>query len=390
MPPKRYFEFDGLRGLMALWVALAHLTCWCGYGQIFAEGGAAKVWRIFTGADAAAEAFIILSGFAIATLLQREQAGYGRYMVRRVFRIYPVYIISLGLAVWMAPATGQLINHLSWSSDFYMDWQRTAQAHQDANWAGHVWAHVFLLHGMLPKLVLDGVTVTFLLPAWSIGLEEQFYLVAPLLLWLLRRSWGLLVVLGVTIAGQVLQTWWENPVNASLPHWLPFFLVGIGSSYVATWLERLEGGPPKWLNTVAFGVLIAAFFLAREPLPFLIWGVACPVALGLWKNFMPLIGRLVRWTLDNRVARWLGDISYSLYLLHWPLIIMLLVVLHHWRPDVTKAEALRFMLAVGIPMILLLSWGLHQAVEKPFMRLGRRLVSPRKEPETLTVLPTIS
>lgn len=390
MPPKRYIEFDGLRGVLALWVALAHLFCWCGYGHLAGDGKAGKLWSIFTGADAAAQCFIILSGFAIATLLRREQVGYGRYMLRRVFRIYPVYVVALFLAVWIAPATGMIINSVSWSSDYYMDWQRTAQMREEAAWGGHIWAHLLLLQGLLPKSILEGVSVTFLMPAWSIGLEEQFYLVAPLLMWLLRRSWGLVVVLLVAVAGQVLQSWWSNPVNASLPFWLPFFLVGIGSSYVAAWVEKNPEDVSKWGGAIAFSALVGAMFLARDPLPFLIWGVACPVALGAWKGFARPVGKLIAGLLQNRAAQWIGDISYSLYLVHWPLIIMLLGVLYWYKPGLPKHEVLMLMLGVGLPVMLLLSWALHVAVEKPFMRLGRRLASPAAtEEKPLPELPAV-
>ncbi|MDB6072384.1 MAG: hypothetical protein JWO89_24 [Verrucomicrobiaceae bacterium] len=388
--PRRYVEFDGLRGLLALWVGLAHLFCWCGYGRLSGDGKAGKLWSIFTGADAAAQCFIILSGFAIATLLRREHVGYGRYMLRRVFRIYPVYLVALLVAMWMAPATGLIINSVSWSGDFYMDWQRTAQASQEVAWGSHAWAHVFLIQGLLPKALLDGVSVTFLMPAWSIGLEEQFYLVAPLLMWMLRRSWGLVAVLLVAMAGQIFQSWWSNPVNASLPFWLPFFLVGIGSSHVAHWVEKNQEDVSKWGRTIAFSALVAAIFLAREPLPFLIWGVACPVALGVWTGFAGPVGKLVTWVLRNRAAQLVGDISYSLYLIHWPVIIMLLGVLYRYQPSMPKHQVLMLMLAVGLPVILLLSWALHVAVEKPFMRLGRRLANPASaESKALPELPAL-
>ncbi len=405
MSLKRYHEFDGLRGLLALWVALAHLVCWCGYGHLANGGHVSKLWLYFTEADPAAQAFIILSGFAIATLLQREQVGYGRYMLRRAFRIFPVYLVALGLSIWLAPLTGQLINSLPWSNDFYMGWQRTAQVNQDANWSGNVWAHVFMVHGVLPKSVVAGVSATFLMPAWSIGLEEQFYLVAPLLLWLLRRSWGLMSLFVVALAGQVFQAWFSNPINCSLPYWLPFFLVGIGSSYVATWLEKNELAQVKGGGAILFAGLIAALFLAREPLPFLIWAGACAAALGLWKGFAPRIGAVIGWVLGNRASRWVGEMSYSLYLIHWPLTILLLSLLRQYRPGIPQREVLIWMLATGLPVILVLSWALHQALEKPFMRLGRYLArvpgsapasavpvamaAPESTPEPMPVLPQI-
>ena len=390
MPPKRYYEFDGLRGLLALWVALAHLVCWCGYGHLPAGGRAGKVWIRFTEADPPAQAFIILSGFAIATLLQREQVGYGRYMLRRVFRIFPVYWVALGVSIWLAPLTGLIINSVPWSGDFYMDWQRTAQMNQDANWSGHVWAHVFMVHGVLPKSVVEGVSATFLMPAWSIAMEEQFYLVAPMLLWMLRRGWGLTALLITALAGQGLQGWCSNPINCSLPYWLPFFLVGIGSSYLATWLDANEEARTRFGGVIAFSALMAAVFLAKDPLPFLIWAAACPVALGAWKGFASPVGRLIGWVLGNSATRWVGELSYSLYLIHWPVIILLLGLLHRYQPGMAQRDVLVCMLGVGLPIILLISWTLHRVVEKPFMSLGRQLAKVPASSQKLPVLPQIS
>ncbi len=375
MNTKRYFEFDGLRGLLALWVALAHLFCWCGFGRIAGDGKAAKLWSMFTMADAAAETFIILSGFAIATLLQREQVSYGRYMLRRVFRIYPVYVICLGLAIWLVPVTGLIIDHETWSGDFYMGWQRDAQAHQQADWRGHVWSHLLLVHSVLPRQILEGASASLLMPAWSIGLEEQFYLVAPLLVLMLRTGWGRLVVLLLAVVGHLLESWWNNPVNGSLLFWLPYFLVGIGSSHLATWLGEKPERAVKLGGAIAYAALLAAVFLARNPLPFIIWAVVCPVAMGAWQCFAPRLGAVVSWLLKGRAAQWLGEVSYSLYLLHWPLIIMLLGAAHRWRPGMSRGETLGFMLAIGVPVILLLAWALHVVIEKPFMRMGRRLAS---------------
>lgn len=389
MKTKRYVEFDGLRGLLAMWVALAHLICWCGYGRLAGTGKVGKLWEVFTGADAAAEAFIILSGFAIATLLQNDRAGYGRYMMRRAFRIYPVYIVCLGLAIWLAPATGMLIQQMPWTGDYYLGWQATAQAAQDANPDGHIWAHVFLLHGLLPKAMLEGVSVTYLMPAWSIGLEEQFYLAAPLLLWMLHRGWGLVAVLLLAVAGQVFQSQWNNPMNASLPFWLPFFLVGIGSSYVARWVQQSDAGADKMSAALAFGPLVLAAFISKTPLPFLIWGTVFPVALGAWKSFAPRTGRLISAALCHPAAQWLGNISYSVYLLHWPVIIMLLGMLHRYQPGMPQAWVFGYLMTVGVAVILVVSWAMHAVIEQPFIVWGRRLANRGDDAEKLPELPSV-
>ena len=377
MKTKRYFEFDGLRGLLALWVAVAHLICWCGYGRMVGEGKLAKIWELLAGAEPAAEAFIILSGFAIATLLQSEDVGYGRYMMRRAFRIYPVYLVCLLLAYWLAPATGMLIDNLSWSSNYYLGWQGEAQVNQNANPSAHLWTHLLLAHGLVPKPLLEGVSVTYLMPAWSIGLEEQFYLAAPLLLWALRRAWGVMAVLMLALAGQLFQSFWNNPMNASLPYSLPLFLVGIGSSYFAKWFERDVVGSAKVSSAIVFAPIVVAVFLSHKPVALLIWVIAFSVSIGAWRTVVPQFGSLIAYCLRHPVAQWLGGLSYSLYLLHWPLIIILLTFLHRYQPEMSQPMVFAFMMVVGVPVMLVLSWALHHVVEKPFMSLGRRLASGR-------------
>ena len=376
MNTKRYFEFDGLRGLLALWVAVAHVLCWCGAGRIAGDGKAAKAWSIFTMADVAAETFIILSGFAIATLLRREKVSYGRYMTRRFFRIYPVYVLCLGLAIWLSPATGMLINQVPWANDFYMDWMRDTQANVDSSPAGHIGSHLFLVHGLMPKQLLAGTTISYLLPAWSIGLEEQFYLIAPFLMLALRSAKGRGGLVLLALLGQLAGGFFSNPMNCFVLAWLPYFMVGIASSYLLVWLDEDADRKRKIGGVVAFAAVAGALFLTNNKLTFSIWAVVCLVAAGAWQYMVPGVGTCIGAVLNCRLAQWFGQMSYSLYVLHWPLIIMLLGVIHRWRPETTQMETLGFMLTVGFSVILLLSWALHRAVELPLMRLGRRLATP--------------
>lgn len=369
---KRYVEFDGLRGWLALWVALAHVCCWCGAGATHATGKLAAAWAGFTAADTAVETFIILSGFAIHTLLLREPQPWLRYMTGRFFRIYPVYLFSLLVSLMLAPTAIRLVPSLPWHGNYYLEWMDLINRAQAAQPAAHAFWHATLLHGILPKPALDFAATTLLKPAWSISLEWQFYLAAPLLALMLRRSWGIALLLAAAGAGHVTRAFWENPDNAFLLRWLPMFLIGMVSAEFAALCERRADWPRRFGGVViGMGTGLAVFFMNR-PAALFIWVLSYTVALGAWEGFWPGMGRVLGGILRLRVAQWLGALSYPLYLLHWPFIAAMLALLQRLKPDLNQRDTIVVMLLSGTPLLLGIAWLVHVGLEKPLMRLGRR------------------
>ena len=111
--PRRAAEFDGLRGLLALWVVISHILCWCGFADIpNLSDGAADYWTNFIYAQPAVDTFIILSGFAISALIHEGNKSYAGFMVNRVFRIYPVYLICLLLGFLSSALVPHIISSL--------------------------------------------------------------------------------------------------------------------------------------------------------------------------------------------------------------------------------------------------------------------------------------
>jgi peptidoglycan/LPS O-acetylase OafA/YrhL len=202
-----------------------------------------------------------------------------------------------------------------------------------------------------------------------------------------RRAWGLIALLAIAVAGQIWQAPWSNPMNSTLPYWLPLFLVGIGSSFIAEIYERDQKLSLKVHAMVVFGMLVLAVFLIKSLLAMLIWVIVFPISLGAWRAFAPRAGRLISAGLCHPAAQWLGNLSYSLYLLHWPLIIALLGFLHRYQPAMSQSLVLVFMMTVGLAVILLFSWVLHCVIEKPFMALGRYLVNHRATAKPLPMMP---
>ena len=120
-------------------------------------------------------------------------------------------------------------------------------------------AHIFLLQGLIPNNVLSESEYMFLGPAWSLSLEWQFYLVAPLLLFLLRYPWGKILVPLMAAAGYYAFTegWlgdFESP--CILPGAALFFAVGIATRLVLPKLPRPAACPVA-------GVIIACRLYSR-------------------------------------------------------------------------------------------------------------------------------
>jgi len=169
----------------------------------------------------AVDGFIILSGFVIAQLLLTKNEPYGLYIFRRFMRLFPAFIVCLAIALLVRPFTfGTAPSELL----------REASEYRYFWW--HLGAHASLIHGLVPIAWLPQSQLAFLPPGWSISLEFQLYLLAPLVLWWLGR-FGLrgFVVLAIAslmmLAPQV--AWRLNNTWSALGAFLPqrFFVFSI-------------------------------------------------------------------------------------------------------------------------------------------------------------------
>ena len=370
----RVDEFDGLRGILALWVALSHIFCWCSFSQFpfqlphYFVRAAGWCWVQFSFASAAVDTFIILSGFAISFLLHSRRQTYGRFMTGRFFRIYPVYLPCLlaGFAtMYLMPAIFQSI---PWhDNEYFVNYVYPVVDSARAQPAAHLIAHLTLLFGIIPDKILPHAAYTFVAPAWSITLEWQYYLCAPLIALHVRRPVGLLV-LGLIGCGEIVYShiW----TGAFLLEKLPLFLIGIGSFHLYASKSKFHDFPYRLhLLAAAFaGILILNWHL----IALLIWMVVFGSVMADAEN--PLERFLIRprRLLLKPPLQFVGAISYPLYWGHWPVIGGLRAALLAVCPGISAPAALTIMLVAGLPVILLAAWGLHKLVEKPLMQYGRR------------------
>lgn len=354
MSEKTYYApyIDGLRAIAVLSVIVYHLHA----GWL--PGG-------FAGVDV----FFVISGFVVSASVHRMQpAGVLPFMAyfyaRRVTRIVPALFVCL-VATALAATLFVPNDYLSLPN------QRTGMA------------AFFGLSNFILARSSDGyfAPITELNPythTWSLGVEEQFYFLFPLAFfgWLAGRRRAAVALFAAGMIVSLAISMWlahANPIHAFYMIWSRFWELAAG--VLLFQCMKLRGhsferpsAPSRWANLgglASIGVLFAGLWLAdaaHAPMPASLLPVLGTVgALGFLHGRS---GGVVEACLSHPAMRFVGRISYSLYLWHWPVF-----VLFRWTVGLT-APANQLM---AVALTLLLSMLSYRFVETPARRSGARL-----------------
>ncbi|WP_290660638.1 acyltransferase [Aquabacterium sp.] len=347
------------------------MTSFTGFSQL-APALAKSLGQV---ADCSVMVFTILSGFVITHLLLERREPYPRYIVRRFLRIYPVYAVALLAGIggtylafdtflshpWgdLTPATQRMLM------------QSESLASGDFPW--HLAAHLSMLHGAISSQVLYESQYMFLGPAWSLSLEWQFYLVAPLVVALATHRLGQVLLTALAIWGYGLYTqgvFGEFMLPSVLPGAGLYFGVGIATRFL------LKAGVGISAFPLALLMLGAGLLMnATGTTPILVW--AAFVCMMLLKNEPTAdpVSQGARWTFAKAfaspIARWLGDRSYATYLIHMPIVQLVTWVCVRQFGMGLVPTALTVVL-VAVPGTLIASMLLHRYVELLAIQWGRR------------------
>ncbi len=349
-------SLTGLRGVAATWVFLGHCA------MLMQSGIPLLEWP-----KLAVDLFILLSGFVMAYQLRsgREQPWL-QFFKKRFFRLAPAYYVLLVIAIAIGPLLGEMrevfVTHLSANP--------VGQGRYDDQSLGNLLIHASFLFGLFPNYAQHTA-----MPDWSVSLEMQFYIAFPVIALMFRRFGWFAVTLALSalsvcvmfVAGGWIASF---PEPAFLPIKLNLFLAG---SLLA--LIPADGSAiPLYLARAA---LVAAIpmdgeFGTNEIFSILgtglIGSLACSFA-GSWR--LPPV-TLAERILETRLLRWLGEISFSLYLVHLLLIVpigsaLLRFGIDHWHP-VLRFAALA---STSLPVVLGGAHLLYRYVELPGIRIGR-------------------
>ncbi|MFZ2619591.1 MAG: acyltransferase [Alphaproteobacteria bacterium] len=358
-------ELEGLRGLMALWVLVGHWSTTVALSHPLIH---MKLHNY------AVNVFIIISGFAIAALLDKRPESYRMYIIRRFFRIFPVYLLFLFLSVLAAPWALEIWQH---APEGIMKAVRIAIASNTITyWGAHLLTHITALHGIVPNRFLPSTDYAFLGQAWSISMEWQFYLIAPVFIPLVlnvlqRQVWStsqaVLMALGtLTIVG----------ISTLMPSGfvgrnLHEFTLGMLSFYLLKQSHLHPQARLKMAYACLLGIMVILFFKSVSTIPYLIW---LSVMLSILVKDMPHAG-IFTWgsrLLNAAPVQFLGRLSYSIYLSHMLVILVGLKLVESIAFTTPMHQAL-FLLAFVVPVTLVVSLMSYVVIEKPFHELGKRL-----------------
>lgn len=246
-PTHRLAPIEGLRGYLALMVMLCHIFIFGAYihPAAYFHSAAGGVFDVIDHGGLAVNCFMIVSGFVIFMLIDTKKEPYRVFLLRRFLRIFPVYILLFILALpcqWVSGLTLDLI-HPFQSEQVIRDTRELYETLWSNLWL-HVPLHLVMLHGMVPTTWLPHSGTAFLGPAWSLSLEWQFYLLAPLWfsLFLARMFWRRLAMFAVCLFFIIKSHYLFSSMEqgAFLPLQIPFFMMGGVSYFIYASLGKIS------------------------------------------------------------------------------------------------------------------------------------------------------
>jgi peptidoglycan/LPS O-acetylase OafA/YrhL len=370
LQPKNWSpELDGLRGYASLWVLLGHI-CLLTQCNI----------PILSNPDLGVDLFILLSGFLMAkNYIERQHAEpwlsfktMGSFWVRRFFRIAPLYYVLLIIAFSFGETFGYYRDVIAtaWPAT-----QTETARYTDSSFM-NVISHVTFTFGFLPHYSFRTV-----LPDWSIGLEMQYYALFPFIMlfimWLgFIRATIVLIALCCITSLLIPGYFNQFPMPSMILFKLPLFISGM-LIYQATRENKKIYILIAMLSPLA--ALIMGYFTSPIRMvieELIILGMA---TLLMQHNNQSVLGKIVSFTrklLSTPLSQFLGDVSYSVYLLHLMIVIPTIGLLVKYPAFVHLASPVRLIIVIliSLPLTYIIAMNLFKYIEKNGIVMGRKIL----------------
>lgn len=354
-PRPRLDFIDGLRALAALYVVLSHV-----YLEQ-ANGHFQRQWLGFFPAWSshyAVGVFIVLSGYCLMLPVARKNDQIGslrEFFRRRSLRILPPYYITLAFSILFIAAMANRQTGSIWDIALPLK-------------ADTVLTHLLMIHDL--PLPVHGGQINY--PLWSIAVEFQIYLLMPLIVLSLRIAGNVRTLLW-TMALGLLHFGLHGRIDSMVPWYVGLFTMG---AIAARWCVQRPAKINPRIAWAAWSLLALLVLISLKKGPLFMKGhdyifdslVGAATALLLCTSYIDAAGKA---RLLTRLLSWkplveIGVFSYSLYLIHAPLLHlgnMLFTRLLH-----PGEEMMLLLLLLSLPVIIGIAKLFHLAFEKPFMR----------------------
>lgn len=391
--------FDGFRALAILGVVALHLITIQGVADAEQTGlSVGVVWGLF---GRAVEVLFVVSGFVVflPTVARSGRFGsVGAYALRRAARLAPAYWLALLFTIVLLYV-------------FSDRWDEPSFA--------EIWTHALFLQtpaAWIDPSIQPGLVIN--LPLWTLSIEVIFYALLPLVAaWYVRHPFfGLLIALGITAGwSEVLHNigWFNDLFGTSFtglealagmnqfPAWALSFASGMTAAWIYVNYALERRGIFANVSRVNFAAVVSVaaligfgiwsgsvasdvgglFSFIEQPL---LLGLGFTLSLGATMLFVSAAGRFIQAPFANPFVRWLGDISYGVYLSHYALIAVALNVV-----GVGVGEGwlgLLILPAFVLPLSLVYGYLSARFLEQPVRRWAHRFgaraqagVQPRPE-----------
>jgi peptidoglycan/LPS O-acetylase OafA/YrhL len=320
--------------------------------------------------------FLVMSGFLFGIITYGKEISYSQFIINRIIRIYPAYVFILLVGAYFT---------------------RTSFGTQD------------ILVCLLPfvnsytPLLQNGQ----LAHLWTISIELQYYLIFPFILRFVRITGPIycLALIGLAMLMRAI-VWAATGTVQDLAYWtivgrIDQFMIGMILAYAFKG-EYLKLGNPLWtlfssamlLVVVELFALRGGFFAIGNPRsPYEGWWIVWPDIEGAAWSFVMMSYLMCRVRLPrtvDRAASILGQISYSIYLVHLIVIPAIMKVMPYplaIGPDL-QANVLLTGILVVLPVVVAVSLAVHLVIERPFFSFKRVYILPAK-PQLHLVHPAV-
>jgi len=346
---------DALKAIASQLIVLHHLAAYGPLSAAMQQAAPGVVGWFYDYARMAVQVFLVIGGFLAARGLSAQGEGLAAapfgLIWKRYTRLVIPFMAAMALAIIGAAIAGQ------WMEDDSIPARATL-----AQW----FAHAFLLHGVLDFDSLSAGT-------WYVAIDFQLFALMALLLWLGHaggrmlggfRYLAMLLVCALAVSSLL----WFNR-EAGWDNWGIYFFGSYGLG-AATWWASDRRRLTTWLAVIAAITVLALVIDFRLR-------IALALALALGLGFARRSGLLERWP-DNAVLAYLGKISYSVFLVHFPICLVANGLYAKFGLESASTAAIGMLAAwatsIGVATLF------YRYIESPAasMRIGATLAWPVK------------